>query len=80
MNFMGIGLTEVLVVVLVAVIILGPTRAAEMARTAGRMMREVRRSFTDFSSDLEEGRWGDTPDWRSEPGASDSDSDRAAKR
>lgn len=64
---MGIGFLELLVIVLVAVIVLGPAKAIDMARSAGKMMGEVRRSFTDLSSTLEPGKWDEPP----EPGSSD---------
>ena len=54
---MGLGFMELLVIVLVAVIVLGPTKAIDMARSAGKMMGEVRRSFTDLSSNLEPSKW-----------------------
>ena len=62
---MGIGFLELLVIALVAVIVLGPAKAVDMARSAGKMLGEVRRSFSDLSSSLEQERW-DEP---SKPGA-----------
>ena len=54
---MGIGFLELLVIVLVAVLVLGPAKAIDMARSAGKMVGEVRRSFTDLSSTLEPSKW-----------------------
>ena len=59
---MGIGFLELLVIVLVAVIVLGPAKAIDMARSAGKMVGEVRRSFTDLSSTLEPSKWEYPPD------------------
>ena len=61
---MGIGFLELLVIVLVAVIVLGPAKAVDMARSAGKMMGEVRRSFTDLSSTLEPSKWDEPPEQR----------------
>ena len=54
MNFFGIGMLEVLIILIVALIILGPARTVQMAKNAGRMMGEVRRAFTDLSRAVEE--------------------------
>ena len=48
MNFFGIGTLELLVILLVAFIALGPGKTIEVARTIGRMTREARRTFTDI--------------------------------
>ena len=61
---MGIGFLELLVIALVAIIVLGPAKAVEMARSAGKMMGEVRRSFTDLSSTLEPSKWEESPEGR----------------
>lgn len=48
MNFFGIGTLELLVILLVAFVALGPGKTVEVARTIGRMAREARRTFTDI--------------------------------
>ena len=48
MNFFGIGTLELLVILLVAFIALGPGKTVEVARTIGRMVRETRQTFTDI--------------------------------
>ena len=48
MNVFGIGTMELLVILLVAFIALGPGKTMEVARTIGRMAREARRTFTDI--------------------------------
>ena len=48
MNVFGIGTLEVLVILLVAFVALGPGKTVEVARTIGRMTREARRTFTDI--------------------------------
>ena len=48
MNVFGIGGLELLVILLVAFVALGPGKTVEVARTIGRMTREARRTFTDI--------------------------------
>ena len=48
MNVFGIGGLELLVILLVAFIALGPGKTIEVARTIGRVAREARRTFTDI--------------------------------
>ena len=47
MNIFGIGTMELGVILLVAIIALGPGKTMETARTLGRIMREARRAFTE---------------------------------
>ena len=67
MSIGGIGITEVLVIMIVAVILLGPTKAADMAKSTGRMLREMRRSFTDLSANLEDDSLPGTSAWPPSP-------------
>jgi len=46
----GIGLPELLVIIVVAVIVFGPDRLPEFARQAGRLVRQVRQ-FTNSARD-----------------------------
>jgi sec-independent protein translocase protein TatB len=46
----GIGLPELLVIIVVAVIVFGPDRLPEFARQAGRLLRQVRQ-FTNSARD-----------------------------
>ena len=50
MDILGIGPVELLVVALVAFLFLGPTRMVEVARSLGKMVREVRRATSDLPS------------------------------
>lgn len=65
MNFFGIGALELLVILLVAFIALGPGKTVEVARTIGKMAREARRTFTEImdaaSLDESGGRARDNP-------------------
>lgn len=46
----GIGLPELMVIMVVAVVVFGPDRLPEFARQAGRLVRQVRR-FTENARD-----------------------------
>lgn len=48
----GIGSTELIVILLVALIVLGPKNLAGISRTLGRIMGEFRRVSTDFQRTL----------------------------
>ena len=50
MDFLGIGPIEFLVIGMVAFLFLGPTRMVEVARSLGRIVREVRRATSDLPS------------------------------
>ena len=50
MNFMGMGIPEIGVIFLVAFLVLGPARAIDMARSAGKIMGDLKRSFGDVTS------------------------------
>ena len=45
----GIGMPELLVILVVALIVLGPKRLPEIARSLGRGMAEFRRASNEFS-------------------------------
>jgi sec-independent protein translocase protein TatB len=44
----GIGMTEMIVIGVIALVVLGPKRLPELARTLGRTLAEFRRSATDL--------------------------------
>jgi sec-independent protein translocase protein TatB len=46
----GVGLPEMLVIFVVAIIVFGPDRLPDFARQAGRMVRQLKR-FTDAARD-----------------------------
>ena len=66
MSFMGMGTLEVLVVLLVAFILLGPQRMVDAARMFGKMMAEVRRMTVDLPQLLVD---DDTPESDNDPKA-----------
>ena len=47
MNFMGMGMFELAVIFLVAFLVLGPIKSVEMARTAGKVLGDLRRTFNE---------------------------------
>jgi len=50
LNFLGIGPLELLVVFAVAFLALGPVKSIEMARTTGKVLRDLRRAFNEVMS------------------------------
>lgn len=48
----GIGMTELMVVLVVALLVLGPKRLPEIARSLGRGMAEFRRASSDLRASL----------------------------
>jgi sec-independent protein translocase protein TatB len=50
----GVGLPEMAVILLVAIIVFGPDRLPDYARQAGRMLRQVRKFAQSAQEDLRE--------------------------
>ena len=50
MGFSGIGIWEILLILIVALIVLGPTRLPEVARTLGKTIRAIRKASTDLTT------------------------------
>jgi sec-independent protein translocase protein TatA len=48
----GIGMPELLVILVVALLVLGPKRLPEIARSLGKGMAEFRRASTEFQRTL----------------------------
>ena len=49
----GIGMPELIVILVVALVVLGPKRLPELARTLGKAMAEFRRSTTEIMDELQ---------------------------
>ena len=49
MNFMGVGVLEILVIFLVAFLVLGPGRSISTARSAGKFLSNLRRTFNEVA-------------------------------
>ena len=52
MDFFGIGTGEILLVLVVALIIWGPGRIADIARTLGRMVRTLKKASFDLTAEM----------------------------
>jgi Tat protein translocase TatB subunit len=52
MGFSGIGIWEILLILIVALIVLGPRRLPEIARTLGRAVRAIKRASTDLTTTI----------------------------
>jgi len=52
MDILGIGGTELLVVMLLAVIVLGPERLSRVAREAGKLVRNLKMYFSTLGDEL----------------------------
>lgn len=52
MDFWGIGFGEILVILVIALIVLGPTRVAEFGKTLGKMVRSFRQATSDLTSQI----------------------------
>jgi sec-independent protein translocase protein TatA len=50
MDFFGIGLSEILLVIVLALIIWGPGRMVEIARTLGKFMRTLKKATSDITT------------------------------
>ena len=53
MDFMGIGLQEIGLILLVLFIFVGPTRLPEIARQMGKLSRKLREATRELSQELE---------------------------
>jgi sec-independent protein translocase protein TatB len=52
MELFGVGSNELLVIVLLAAIVLGPERLAKTAREAGKLIRNLKAYFKSLSDEL----------------------------
>ena len=52
MDFFGIGFGEVLLVLILILIIWGPNKLPQMARTLGKTIRAVRKASFDFTTQV----------------------------
>ncbi len=52
----GIGPTELIVILVVALLVLGPKRLPEIARALGRGLAEFRKATSDVTTELENAR------------------------
>lgn len=52
MDFLGIGGWEILLILIIALIIWGPGRAAEIGRTLGKMLRVLKRATSELTAQV----------------------------
>ena len=50
----GIGIPELIVILGIALLVVGPKRLPEMARSIGRGVRELQRLTQDFKEEIED--------------------------
>lgn len=48
----GIGLTEIIIILVVALLVVGPKKLPELAKTLGRGMAEFRKTADDFKASV----------------------------
>jgi len=50
MDFMSIGSSEILMIILVAVLVVGPNRIVEISRNIGKVMRAIRKTTAELTT------------------------------
>ena len=50
MGFSGIGIWEILLILIVALVVLGPRRLPEIARTLGKAVRTIKKASADLTT------------------------------
>ena len=73
MGFFGIGTWEILLILVVALIIWGPGKLPEIARTMGRAVRTLRKATSDLSTAVTKELDMEEKDRSSQPRASSDD-------
>ena len=51
--FGSIGMTELLVILVVALLVIGPKRLPSLARSIGRTLRDFKKATTDFQDSID---------------------------
>jgi len=54
MNFFGIGIPELLLILVIALIVFGPERLPEIGRSIGKAVRDFRQMSAGFTSEWQE--------------------------
>ena len=52
MDLMGVGTAEVLMILLVALLVIGPNKVVEFGRTMGKIVRTIKKASFDVTSSL----------------------------
>ena len=50
MDFMSIGTSEILMILLVAILVVGPNRVVGLGRSLGKIMRTIKKTSFDLTS------------------------------
>ena len=50
MNFLGMGMPEIVVILVIAFLALGPSNSIEMARATGKVLGDLRRTFNEITA------------------------------
>lgn len=50
MDFLSVGASEILMVLLVALLVVGPNKVVGMAQTLGKVMRSIRKASAELTS------------------------------
>jgi len=66
MDFYGIGLQEIFIVLLIALIVVGPQRLPQMALKLGQIMRRLRMVTSEMARDITEEVNRETTDLKSD--------------
>ena len=61
MDFFGIGLPELIFILLIAFVLFGPKRIVEISRTAGNVMRNLSKDASNIQKKLNEELEGEKP-------------------
>jgi len=67
MDFFGMGTGEILLILVLALIIWGPNKLPEIARTMGRTIRALRKATFDLTSEVTKEIEGKEKDHQSQP-------------
>jgi len=71
MDFFGIGLPEIIFILLIAFVIFGPKRIVEISKTAGKVVRNLSRDASDIQDRVTKELEGEKQD---QPGTEDKSS------
>ena len=52
MDLMGVGTAEVLMILLVALLVIGPNKVVRFGRTMGKIMRAIKKASFDITSSI----------------------------
>ena len=53
MNIMGMGIVELAVIFLVSFLVLGPSKSIDMAKTLGKVIRDLKSAMADMTSAID---------------------------